>query len=104
MPVNNGIDDEKDDGIQEEKPSFAEYLAMFDKINKCYFLNDESHKMLSTVTRKLKNFQLANKKKFDKITLNLILLATFLASLLKQKETFAFHLICLFFISRKAST
>ena len=29
-------DDGEEDGIQEEKLTFAEYLAMLDKINKCY--------------------------------------------------------------------
>lgn len=42
-------DDEEEDDIQEQKLSFAESLAILDKINKCYFLDDECHNMLSTV-------------------------------------------------------
>ena len=34
---------------QEQKLSFAESLAILDKIKKCYFLDDECHNMLSTV-------------------------------------------------------
>ena len=52
-------DEEEEDDVQEEKLRFAESLAMLDKLNKCcfFFLDDESHKMLSTVTRKLENIQ-----------------------------------------------
>ena len=39
-----------------------ESVAMLDKINECSFLDDESHKTVSTVARKLENLQLANKK------------------------------------------
>lgn len=42
-------DDEEEDDIQEQKLSFAESLVILDKINKCYFLDDECHNMLSTV-------------------------------------------------------
>ena len=35
--------------------SFTELLKMLEKINKCYFLDEESHKMLSTVSKKLEN-------------------------------------------------
>lgn len=42
-------DDEEEDDIQEQKLSFAESLAILDKIKKCYFLDDECHNMLSTV-------------------------------------------------------
>ena len=41
---------------------------MLDKINKCSFLDEESHKILSTVTMKLENLQLQNKKKLFQST------------------------------------
>ena len=42
--------------------SFTELLKMLDKINTCSFLDEESHKMLSTVNKKLENLQLQNRK------------------------------------------
>ena len=42
--------------------SFTESLKMLDKFNKCSSLDEESHKMLSTATKKLENLQLPNKK------------------------------------------
>ena len=42
--------------------SFTESLKTLDKINKCSFLDEESRKMLSTVTKKLENLQFQNKK------------------------------------------
>ena len=50
------------DGTEDETRSFIESLKMLDKINKSSFLDEESHKMLSTVTKKLQNLQLQNKK------------------------------------------
>ena len=55
-------DDEEVDETEDETLSFTESLKMLDKINKCSFLDEESHKMLSTVTKKLENLQLQNKK------------------------------------------
>ena len=78
------VDDyEEKDDTQEEKLKFAESLAMLDKINKSSFLDHESHKMLSTVTRKLKSQACPLKIKIDKILLHLTLLAAFVVSLLK---------------------
>ena len=57
----NGHDEEVDE-IEDETLSFTESLKMLDKINNCSFLDEESHKMLSTVTKKLENLQLQNKK------------------------------------------
>ena len=57
----NGHDEEVDE-IKDETLSFTESLKMLDKINNCSFLDEESHKMLSTVTKKLENLQLQNKK------------------------------------------
>ena len=54
--------DEEVDEIEDETLSFTESLKMLDKINNCSFLDEESHKMLSTVTKKLENLQLQNKK------------------------------------------
>ena len=45
-------DEDEDVDIQEQKLSFPESLAMLGKKNKCSFLDDESHNMLSTVIRK----------------------------------------------------
>ena len=55
-------DDVKEvDEIEDVTLSFTESLKMLDKINKCSFLDEERHKMLSTVTKKLENLQLQNK-------------------------------------------
>ena len=54
--------DEEIDEIEDKKLSFIESLKMLDKINKFSFLDEKSHKMLSTVTKKLENLQLQNKK------------------------------------------
>ena len=54
-------DDEEVDEIEDETLSFTESSKMLGKINKCSFLDEESHKMLSTVTKKLENLQLQNK-------------------------------------------
>ena len=51
-------DDEELDETQDETLSFNESLKMLVKINKCSFLDEESHKMLSTVTKKLENLKL----------------------------------------------
>ena len=48
-------DVEEVDEIEDVTLSFTELLKMLDKINKCSFLDEERHKMLSTVTKKLEN-------------------------------------------------
>ena len=58
----NNNNDEEVDEIEDETLSFTESLKMLDKINKCSLLDEESHKILSTVTKKLENVQLQNKK------------------------------------------
>ena len=60
----NNDDDEEVNEIEDETLSFTESLKMLDKI-KCSFLDEESHKMLSTVTKKLENLQLQNKKQMS---------------------------------------
>ena len=55
-------DDEEVDETEGESLSFTESLKMLDKINRCSFWDEESHKMLSTVTKKLENLQHQNKK------------------------------------------
>ena len=50
--------DEEVDEIEDETLSFTESLKMLAKIIKCSFLDEESHKMLSTVTKQLENLQL----------------------------------------------
>ena len=50
--------DEEVDEIEDETLSFTESLKILDKINKCSFLDEESYKILSTVTKKLENSQL----------------------------------------------
>ena len=55
-------DDEEVDEIEDESLRFTESLKMLDKINRCSFRDEESHKMLSTVTKKLENLQHQNKK------------------------------------------
>ena len=57
-------DDEEVDEIEDETLSFTESLKMLDKI-KCSFLDEESHKMLPTVTKNLENLQLQNKKQMS---------------------------------------
>ena len=58
------ISDDDNDGDEEvdETLSFIESLKMLEKNNKYYFLDEESDKRLSTVTKKLEKFQLPNKK------------------------------------------
>ena len=58
----DNYDHEEVDEIKDETRSFTESLKMLDKINKCSFLGEESHKILSAVTKKLENLQLQNKK------------------------------------------
>ena len=49
--------------IQELTEGYSsENIWNMDKVNKCSFLNEESHKMLSTVTKVVRNLQLQNKK------------------------------------------
>ena len=55
-------DDEEVDETEDETLSFTESLKMLDKINECSFLDEESHKIVSTVTKKLENLHLQNKK------------------------------------------
>ena len=56
-------DDNKEvDETEYETLSFTKLLQMLDKINKCFLLVEESDKMLSTVTKKLENLQIQNKK------------------------------------------
>lgn len=74
------MNNDEEDGIQEEKLRFAEYVVMLGKINKCFFLDDVIYEILSTITRNFKKFQLTNAKKINKVTLNIILLATIFAS------------------------
>ena len=57
-------DDEEVDEIEDETLSFTESLKMLDKI-KCSFLDEESHKMLPTVTKNLENLLLQNKKQMS---------------------------------------
>ena len=52
-------DDEEVDEIEDKTLSFTESLKMLDKINKCSFLDEV---IKSTVTKKLENLQLQNKK------------------------------------------
>ena len=49
----------KRDEIEDKTLSFTELLKMLDKINKCSFLDEV---IKSTVTKKLENLQLQNKK------------------------------------------
>ena len=58
----NNNNDEEVDEIEDKTLSFTESLKMLDKINKCSLLDEKSHKMLSTVTKKFENLQLQNKK------------------------------------------
>ena len=58
----DNYDHEEVDEIKDEKLSFTESLKMLEKNNKCSFLDEGSHKMLSAVTKELENLQLQNKK------------------------------------------
>ena len=55
-------DDEEVDETENETLSFTESLKMLGKINKYSFLDEESHKKLSTVSQRLGNLHLQNKK------------------------------------------
>ena len=50
------VAEEEEGDVQEGNLSFAESLEMLDKIN-VFFLDDENHKMLTTISRKLENIQ-----------------------------------------------
>ena len=89
-------DDEEVDETEDETLSFTESLKMLDKINKCSFLDEESHKMLSAVTKKLENLQLQNKKQksitsyyswFQSTTISMSLTFDFLIVLYLPYET-----------------
>ena len=54
-------DDEEVDEIEDETLSFNEWLKLLDKINKCFFLDEKSHKMFSTATKKSENLQRQNR-------------------------------------------
>ena len=56
-------DDEEVDETEDETLSSTESLKMLNNINKSSILDEESHKMLSAVTKKLENLQLQNKNK-----------------------------------------
>ena len=51
-----------DDDEEEEEIGFAKSLTMLDKIKRCSALDDESQEMLSIITKKIEDLQLANKK------------------------------------------
>ena len=54
-------DDEEVDEIEDETLSFNEWLKLLDKINKCFFLDEKSHKLFSTATKKSENLQRQNR-------------------------------------------
>ena len=59
--ISDDDDDEEVDETEDETLIFTDSLKMLDKINKYSFLDEESHKIVSTVM-KLENLHLQNKK------------------------------------------
>ena len=57
----NNDGNEKVDEIEDETLSFIELLKMLGN-NNCSFVDEESHKIISTVTKKLEILQLQNKE------------------------------------------
>ena len=89
-------DDEEVDEIEDKTLSFTELSKILDKINKCCFLDEESHKMLSTVNKKLENLRLQNKNQ-KSITYFSRFQSTKISILLTIKicfEIVAFDLLC----------
>ena len=83
--------------------SFAETMAMLRKI--MFFSGCLEPQNAVNRDREVRKSPACKwKVNIDKTILHCILLAAFVESLLKRKETFAFHLTCPFFIPRKKST
>ena len=47
---------------KKQSVSFVESFAMLEEMEKCFFLDDESQMMLSTLTKNFEDLQIKNKK------------------------------------------
>ena len=58
----DGEGNEENDESEQEVMSFKEIITVLDKIRRCPVFDNESQDMLSTITRKIENLQLNNRK------------------------------------------
>ena len=86
--ISDDDDVEEVDDIQEKVVSFVESFAMFDKRKKCFFLDDESQMMLSTLTSKLEE----KERKFDKSIPQLIIHASYVLCISLEMKKYIFYM------------
>ena len=64
--VEESSDDDESNGendeLKQESKRFKEIITMLDKIKRCPIFNDNSQDMLSTITKKIEDLQLKNRK------------------------------------------
>ena len=96
--ISDDDDAEEVDDIQEKVVTFVESFAMFDKRKKCFFLDDESQMMLSTLTSKSEE----KERKFDKSIPQLIIHASYILCISLEMKKNKLYVISLFFNPWKA--
>ena len=57
----DGNNDENDE-LKQESMGFKEIITMLDKMRRCPVFDDDSQDMLSTITKKIEDFPLKNRK------------------------------------------
>ena len=55
-------DDESNDEFEQESMGFTEIITILDKLKRCPVFDDDSQDMLSTITKKIEDLQLENRK------------------------------------------
>ena len=55
-------DDESNDEFEQESMGFTEIITILDKLKRCPVFDDDSQDMLSTITKKIEDLQLKNRK------------------------------------------
>ena len=90
---------------KKQSVSFVESFAMLEEMEKCFFLDDESQMMLSTLTKNFEDLQIKNKKQeWIKAYFSwLYMLATLFVCFLKWKK-YILYVMRLFFNPWKAYT
>ena len=58
----DGEGNDENDELEQEVMSFKELITVLDKMRRCPVFDDETQDMLSTITRKIENLQLKNRK------------------------------------------
>ena len=53
---------DENDELEQESMGFKEIITMLDKMKRCPVFDDDSHEMLSTITKKIEDLQLKNRK------------------------------------------